>query len=123
MNYEKCTQGTFSMPKAITQIKLDNKTRERPKAGSNLGTSVSVLKYLISLLQHLSKLFCWWVRKYWKKMVSGCHSVDKKTTLRITKTSELRYPPTPSKKLPTHSTPLLSLCTMTVSQNGKYGKL
>ena len=87
MNYEKCTQGTFSMPKAITQIKLDNKTRERPKAGSNLGTFVSVLKYLISLLQHLSKLFCWWVRKCRKEMVSGCHSVDKKTILRITKTS------------------------------------
>ena len=61
----KCSHSTFSMPKAktITQIRPNDQNKGERKAqiqsrGSNFGTytSNSVLKYLILLLQHPSKL-------------------------------------------------------------------
>ena len=49
------------------------------------------------------------MRKFWKKMVSGCNSVATKTTQR---------------SITPHLTHCMPLCkSVTVSQNGRYGKL
>ena len=57
----KCSHSTFSMPKAktITQIKPDDQNKGERKAQSqrqSFSYVPSVLKYLILLLQHPSKL-------------------------------------------------------------------
>ena len=59
----KCSHSTFSIPKAktITQIRPDDQSKSERNAqskGSNLVPTPtnSVLKYLILLLQHPSKL-------------------------------------------------------------------
>ena len=57
LNKRKCSQSTFSMPKTIAQIRPDDYTKDErmvPKAVI-LVPAHGVLKYLISLLQHLSK--------------------------------------------------------------------
>ena len=55
---EKCTHNTFSMPKALTEIGADDRTKGQTKAVILVPKPHihSALKYLILLLQHPLKL-------------------------------------------------------------------
>ena len=93
------------------------KTKERPKS-SNLGAFVSVLKYLISLLQHLSKLYCYLMRKCRKKMKIELLQRQHKESPRLQDFDTLPLPFENSLK--SSNAHHISL---TVTQNVKYGEL